>query len=188
MCYDIKLRALEQPRKVAYVGMRPSRALHTSQFEDEYAAAVGHRINALMAGGDHNELRLSGAGPSHKELKLRDIRLEASTAEHADVPVIRNVHALELFVPFVPYSTERETSVLVTFKFPDKDELGPRSWFDCSWTGGQLADPYFLVFPAENDTVARQILGAAKDVNWKAAMREYLIWKRYIARYIPSKH
>ena len=127
VCYDIELRALEQLRKVAYVGMRPSGALNLSQFEDEFVAAVGHRISALVAGGDRNELQISGPGPSHASIGLRVIRFEASTAERADGTVVRNVHAFELFIPFVPYCAERVVVVFVTFKVPDKDEIGPRS-------------------------------------------------------------
>ena len=187
VCYDIDLRALGQPRKVAYVGMRPSGALHMSQFEDEYVAAVGLRIRALMTGGDRNKLKIAGPGPSDSKMGLRDIRFEASTAERADGTVIRNLHALEVFIPFIPFCKEREIGVLVTFRFPDKDELGPRSWFGCDWHVEQAGDKLVLVFPSKNDTVAQQILSVAKGVNWKGAMREYMIWKRYIAQYTHDR-
>lgn len=184
--YDIALKADEPPQKTAYTRQSTDRSFSDTQFEVEFAVAIENRVKALMGGCDQNGLHLCGPGRRHEKASWKGIWLEVSEGKRPDSEVSQNIHAVKLDIPLEPSYMHpgHEPSMVVAFKFPAKVELGPRIWFDCFWVTTDSSDRYMLVVPSKDDSVVQQLRSIAKEVSWTGSVREYMLWERYIARYV----
>jgi hypothetical protein len=70
--------------------------------------------------------------------------------------------------------------VVIRFRFPDKEDLGPRRRFDACW----YQKSYKLKFPSLAGSEVQELLNIARQVAWKGSIREYMIWRRYVVRYM----
>ena len=63
-------------------------------------------------------------------------------------------------------------------------ELGPRLRFDCYWDRYGPENGKILHIPSDNDSVEQQVLSIGKDMNWKGLFGEYMLWRRFIVKYV----
>ncbi|KAM0711123.1 hypothetical protein Q7P35_001862 [Cladosporium inversicolor] len=185
--YDITLEANKQPEKIAYV-IRGG-----SQFEIECAAAAERRIRSLLVAGDRSGLVLSSPeAPQHvknrdKQVKAEQHWHEVSQGKCAGGYNGRNIHALILVVPLVTKANSSRfrypSTVMFTFRFSGKEELGPRRRVDAYWHHDirRLQDSRRLIFPSVGGSAVQELLKIAQKVVWTGSFREYMIWQRYIA-------
>ena len=183
--YDIVLEANRQPRTTAYV------TRGDSQFEVEFTAAVQRRVRSLLVGGDRSGLKLRGPDPREgardprKRDKAEHHWLEGSQGQRADGSYGLNIHALILVVPLnpTPFSCEPCSTVVFTFRFPGQEELGSRQRFDACWVG----DSGKLGFPEVDRSAGQELLSIAQKVVWTGSIREYMMWRRYVVRYMREE-
>jgi hypothetical protein len=202
--YDIILTSDEQSRKIAYVGRGADCAFSHSQFELEYAAAVQRRVKALMIGEDRSGAQLMGPGCSSQTIpeqeEEKSVWLELSKAETADGQINQNIHAFTRVinlenVHLMPENhpnfssdvakrvrTRLDATVVISFKFPEKKELGPRQRVDVLWDVTTL--PQCFKFPTGSGPLMQQLLCIAKDVSWRGSLGEHMLWLRYVLRYV----
>jgi hypothetical protein len=119
-------------------------------------------------------------------VKARDVWLEVSQGPRADGQTSQNIHALVLVVPMygpIGMPMWPSPTAIFRFKFPDKEELGPRLRFDCYWDA--YAENYAenLHFPSEDGSAVQQLLSMAKQADWRGSVGEYMLWQRYIVKY-----
>ena len=81
-------------------------------------------------------------------------------------------------------SVRLEQSMILRFKFPDEAELGQRLRLDCYWDIDAPTHHESLHFPSDDGSVIKRVLSISKEVNWKGSIREYMIWRRYVANYV----
>jgi hypothetical protein len=182
--YDITLEANKQPRKMAYV------TKGGSQFEVEYAAAAERRIKSLLVAGDRSGLQLCSPDPrlhawgQAQQVKAEDHWLEGSQGRRADGSYGQNIHAIILVVPLAPnantHDLDRPSTVVFAFRFPGKEELGPRLRFDAYWHQKSRG----LTFPSVNSSAVQELLRIAQQVVWTGSIREYMMWRRYVVSYV----
>ena len=197
---NITLRADGPAQKTSHAGRDAHRTFAHSQFESEYSAAVERRIKSLVTGSDRNGLQLFVPGPSKNrksgglEVKAEEIWLEVSKGQQEDGKVRHSVHTLMLAIPLMSpdgmttleyISSATKMSQFVTFalKFPEKEELGPCLRFDCHWDGDKDANDR-LLFLSDDGSISQQVLNVAKEMDWKGSVREYMLWQRYIVKYV----
>ena len=190
--YDIVLNQKGGPpaRRTVRTDRYPNSPDHKTRFEAEYAEAVLQRVRGLTIGGHTNGVRLFAPGPPQREMETKDIRIETSEGKRLDGKVCRDLHTLELIILFQPWCAEGTGHMTIAFKFQDKEELGPRTWSDGFWvTDGWGGHKPILTFDPDPDDkpVLQQVATTARDTYWKGAVREYMIWVRYIANYVRVK-
>lgn len=187
--YDITLEANKQPEKIAYV------TRGGSQFEVEYAAAAERRIRSLLVAGDRSGLVLSSPEARQhvknrdKQVKAEQHWLEVSQGQCAGGYNGRNIHALILVVPLVTKADSSRfrypSTVVFAFRFPGKEELGPRRRVDAYWHhDSRHQDSRRLIFPSADGSAVQELLKIAQKVVWTGSMREYVIWQRYFASHM----
>lgn len=182
--YDITLEANKPPRKIAYITRGGSR------FEVECADAARRRIKSLLVAGDRNGLKLCGPDPhlhaphGQQQVKAEHHWLEGSQGQRSDGSYGLNIHAIILVVPVAPngntFKLRRPSTVVFAFRFPGKEELGPRLRFDAYWHQKSRS----LTFPSVDDSAVQDLINIARQVVWKGSIREYMIWRRYVVSHV----
>jgi hypothetical protein len=202
---DVTLRGDAPSQKTAHAYRGAHRTSPSSQFEVEYSEAIARRVKSLVTRHDRNGFYFGGPGPilevpkTGEEFKAEEIWLEVSKRQQDDGKTTYNIHALMLAVSLLnariaaavynhshvhnAVRTTLDPCVVFAFKFPDKAELGPRFRFDCYWDAGVERHRECLYLPSDDDCVLQQVLGIAKEVDWKGAVREYMMWQRYVVKY-----
>ena len=191
---DITLREDGPSQKTTYVDRGDHRTFSKSQFEVEYSAAIEKRAKSLIAGRDRNGLQMWGLGrPEYvmgadaRMVKAKEVWLEASMGPRENGRISHNIHALVFVAPLLGLGYTAiglEHSVVFKFKFPDKVELGPRLRLDCYWYKYGPEQGENLHIRSVDDSVVQQVLGIAKGMNWKGLVREYMLWQRFIVKYV----
>lgn len=190
---EIALRAEAPPQKTFHAGCDAHRAFPNSQFEFEYAAAVERRVKSLQAGSDLNGFKLWPPGlleyvvktRGQRMVKAEEVWLEYSEGLGEDGHAGFNIHAIALVLPLSGTTAgDLERSATFKFQFPDKAELGPRLRLDCYWERREWEVKDSLHFHSDDGSVVQRVLGMAKEVNWKGSVREYMLWQRYILKYV----
>lgn len=177
--YEITLEANKPPRKIAYI------TRGGSQFEVECADAASRRIKSLLVAGDRSGRSLCGPETSEardpeQQVKAKHHWLEGSQGYRADGSYGQHIHALILVLPLASEERGYRSMVVIRFRFPGKEELGPRRRFDAYW----YRKSYKLKFPALAGSAVQELLDIARQVVWKGSIREYMIWRRYVANYV----
>jgi hypothetical protein len=179
--YDIALEANKQPQKIAYVNRGGS------QFDAELGDAAQRRVRSLLLTGDRSGRQLCDPEPCHhvpnqeKLVKAEHHWLGGSQGRRADGSYGLNVHAFILVVPL--YAVYAPSSVVFTFRFPGKEELGPRLRFNAYW--GAISGK--ITFPDVDNSAVQELLSIARKVAWKGSIREYMIWRRYVVNHVRKE-
>lgn len=185
--YDIALQVGEPPQKRISVARDASRS--RSQFEVEYSAAVERRVKSLFARSELSGKRFASPGaPTLKETK--DVWLRISKAR-ADGGFIQNIHLVKMTINLLPPERlelkEHLQKMILVLEFVDSEDLGPRQDLIFPWArlteGLRIECPPSFVLPPGCDPLVQQSLSLTKAVNWKGALREYMLWQTYFVRY-----
>lgn len=123
-----------------------------------------------------------------KLVKAEQHWLEGSQGQRADGSHGLNIYAFILVVELYPSDIISNqvcapSTVVFTFRFPEKEDLGPHLRFDAYWE--EIS--HKITFTNVNSSAVQESLSIAQKVFWTGSIRDYMIWRRYVVDHVRKE-